>query len=179
MTQVVGVEFLKILNGIVYVFFFSPFQNNEVMASTAQVRSRRVGLDKNTSKKWPLLVRSLSDSAKLHLSSGKPPIKTETKALTLSLSDSRLFSASNKKSLTFLSDEEDSGDLEETVLLDILSSDGKDPETCSCGCDRAGSSECLEEDCYSEDEGCFVITSVPASNEEQEEVTNKVKTHQG
>ena len=177
MTQVVGVEFLKILNGIVYVFYFSPFQNNEVMASTAQVRSRRVGLDKNTSKKWPLLVRSLSDSAKLHLSSGKPPIKTETKALTLSLSDSRLFSASNKKSLTFLSDEEDSGDLEETVLLDILSSDGdgKDPETCSCGCDRP---DCLEED-YSEDEGCFVITSVPASNEEQEEVTNKVKTHQG
>ena len=161
-----------------YVFSSLTFQNNEVMASTAQVRSRRhlaaaAGLDKNkNSKKWPLLVRSLSDSAKLHhLHKNPRQIKTETKAWTLSLSDSRLAS---KKDLC-------TGDLPDasTVILDILNDKDLTVETCSCGCDRAGSSECLEEDCYSEDEGCFVITSVPASNEEQEEVTNKVKTHQG
>ena len=168
-----------------YVFSSLTFQNNEVMASTAQVRSRRhlaaaAGLDKNkNSKKWPLLVRSLSDSAKLHhLHKNPRQIKTETKAWTLSLSDSRLFSS--KKSLTSLVP----GDLQDTtaasaVILDILNDKDLAVETCSCGCDREGGSECLEEDCYSEDEGCFVITSVPASNEEQEEVTNKVKTHQG
>ena len=53
----------------------------------------------------------------------------------------------------------------------------------------AGNFEFLEEDegDYSEDEGCFVITSVPQSNEETEpeeeeeeeeqEVTNKVSMH--
>ena len=122
-------------------------------------RSRRTILDKNSGKKWPLLVRSLSDSAKLHKIKNAR-IKTETKALTLSLSDSRLFRS--KKSTSARSLAGHSSD-----LLDILND--KETETCSCGCDQD-----IEED-YSEDEGCFVITSVPASNEEQEEVTNKVK----
>ena len=116
-------------------------------------------MDKNRVKKWPLLVRSLSDSAKLHKIKNAR-IKTETKALTLSLSDSRLFSS--KKSVT-------SARSLSSDLLDILND--KETETCSCGCDQ----DIEEEEDYSEDEGCFVITSVPASNEEQEEVTNKVR----
>ena len=105
-------------------------------------------------KKWPLLVRSLSDSAKYRRQGSRTShsnSKTETKALTLSLSDSRLFT--HKKS----------------SLLDIILND-KDPETCSCGCDQDLEPENEE---FSEDEGCFVITSVPQSQEE--EVTNKVK----
>ena len=63
-------------------------------------------------------------------------------------------------------------------LLDIWSD--KDPELCSCGCDQdlaEDDDDEEEEEDYSEDddedEGCFVITSVPQSNE-PEEVTNKV-----
>ena len=57
-------------------------------------------------------------------------------------------------------------------LLDIWSD--KDPELCSCGCDQDLAEEDDEEEDFSdEDEGCFVITTVPPSNE-PEEVTNKV-----
>ena len=112
-------------------------------------------------KKWPLLVRSLSDSAKYN----RPPHglkKPETKALTLSLSDSRLFKQHHKKS--------------SLQLLDMMSV--KDPETCSCGCDQDVEDEDDEDDeveGFSEDEGCFVITNVPQSNAKQQEVTNKVR----
>ena len=110
-------------------------------------------LSKNSShKKWPLLVRSLSDSAKYR----RRFQPTEAKALTLSLSDSRLFGQNCNK---FSKNQ-----------LDFFEKD----DICSCGCDQD------LEDVYSEDEGCFVITSVPQSNEEEEEeeehqVTNKVR----
>lgn len=103
-------------------------------------------------KKWPLLVRSLSDSAKYRRSISK--IET-SKAMTLSLSDSRLSSKKASNSLLELYTDKDSNE----------------EEICSCGCDQA-----LEELSYSEDEGCFVITSVPRSNVEELDVkvTNKV-----
>ena len=100
-------------------------------------------------KKWPLLVRSLSDSAKYRRSKNS---KTETKALTLSLSDSRLFTHRRSS------------------FLDLDLRD-KDAETCSCGCER----EMCETEEFSEDEGCFVITSVPQSQEE--EANNKVSLY--
>ena len=65
--------------------------------------------------------------------------------------------------------------------MDIWSD--KDPELCSCGCDQdlelaeeedVSGDEEEEEDYSDEDEGCFVITTVPQSNDEPEEVTNKV-----
>ena len=114
-------------------------------------------------KKWPLLVRSLSDSAKYANSKIIPKQQaTETKSLTLSLSDSRLFRL--KKVCCSSS----SGD-NNILFLDILSD--KDPDTCSCGCDQD-----VDIEDFSEDEGCFVITSVPQSNTtKQQEVTNKVR----
>ena len=148
-------------------------------------------------KKWPLLVRSLSDSAKYRSRVAPSGIgipnqhaKTETKALTLSLSDSRLFT--HKKSPSLL-------DLQDVALQTLnLNKNAGDPvetciSTCSCGCDnnQEDDPDLVEfgedEDVYSEDEGCFVITSVPQSNEETEpeeeeeeeeqEVTNKVSMH--
>ena len=82
-------------------FFFQMAPKNEV------VMEDRRRLPGHGQKKWPLLVRSLSDSAKYltrnssstsalapasssHQQSPKSAV--ETKALTLSLSDSRLFS---------------------------------------------------------------------------------------
>ena len=99
-------------------------------------------------QKWPLLVRSLSDSAKYrHLR-----LETQSKALTLSLSDSRLFTY--KHSL---------GDLHKSSNKEF-----EQETSCSCGCDQ-GDEEDLD---YSEDEGCFVITNVPQN---ETEVTNKVR----
>ena len=133
-------------------------QANEVvmMAEPTSSAGPRRRLSKNPSrptgrqnKKWPLLVRSLSDSAKYRSRSGLNPLpysakhQTETKALTLSLSDSRLFS--NNKS-------RNGGLLETTRLFDDLivqnvtgldknlqvyaGMDKNDPETCSCGCEE-------------------------------------------
>lgn len=139
-------------------------------------------------KKWPLLVRSLSDSAKYlnrnaaraaysaHVPS-EPRSVLETKALTLSLSDSRLFSGGGTSVTSTrcnLSNGSRDPKKHHSSLLDIWSD--KDPELCSCGCDQdlAEDDDDEEEEDYSdEDEGCFVITSVPQSNE-PEEVTNKV-----
>ena len=138
-------------------------------------------------KKWPLLVRSLSDSAKYlnrnaaraaysansANSSSEPRSVLETKALTLSLSDSRLFSGGSAVTSTRGNHNGGSNPKKHhSSLLDIWSD--KDPELCSCGCDQDLAEEDDEEEDYSdEDEGCFVITSVPQSNE-PEEVTNKV-----
>ena len=215
-------------------------QANEVVMETSLVEPgldprRRLSKNQtnrhqNNNKKWPLLVRSLSDSAKYRNSrSGNPAslsgnayinltnkssvnIKTETKALTLSLSDSRLFSKTKKSSAGGVHQ------FDEFFVQTLTGMDRNDPETCSCGCDDtadddeddseqqqvlagnnfelnlAGNFEFLDDEDsneeedegdYSEDEGCFVITSVPQSNEETEpeeegeeqEVTNKVKQH--
>ena len=219
-------------------------QANEVVMETSlepgldprrRLSKNQANRHQNNNKKWPLLVRSLSDSAKYRNSrSGNPAslsgnayinltnkssvnsaenIKTETKALTLSLSDSRLFSKTKKSSGVHQFDE--------FFVQTLTGMDRNDPETCSCydccGCDDtaddddddseqrqqvlagnnfelnlAGNFEFLDEEDsneedeeadYSEDEGCFVITSVPQSNEETEpeeegeeqEVTNKVR----
>ena len=104
-------------------------QANEVvmMAEPTNSSGPRRHLSKNPSrptsrhsKKWPLLVRSLGDSAKYRSRSGLNPLpysakhQTETKALTLSLSDSRLFSNnSHKKS-------RNGSLLESTTLFDDL-----------------------------------------------------------
>ena len=215
-------------------------QANEVVMETSlepgldprrRLSKNQANRHQNNNKKWPLLVRSLSDSAKYRNSrSGNPAslsgnayinltnksstnsenIKTETKALTLSLSDSRLFSKTKKSSGVHQFDE--------FFVQTLTGMDRNDPETCSCGCDDTAddADDCRLDDCeqvlagnnfelnlagnfefldeedsneedeeadYSEDEGCFVITSVPQSNEETEpeeegeeqEVTNKVR----
>ena len=172
-------------------------QANEIVMDDPGPQSRRRRLSKNLAttsstnlaisstnttrgqqqraKKWPLLVRSLSDSAKYRRQQGSnhaPSAKktVETKALTLSLSDSRLFT--HKK----------------CSFMDFIYND-KEAETCSCGCEQdfepdlqnlanlanfGGSVEIAEDEEFSEDEGCFVITSVPQSHL-AEEVTNKVR----
>lgn len=92
-------------------------------------RPRRRLENKNHDKNWlkPLLVRSLSDGAAKSMKNHH-----NDKAMTLSLSESRLLKASSS-------------------LLDLKSDD-----TCSCGCAAEE-----ELSVYSEDEGCFVITNGP------------------
>ena len=81
-------------------------------------------------------------------------------------------SSSVSNSLCLLCSNHSSGKKHHSSLLDIWSD--KDPELCSCGCDQDLAEEDDEEEDFSdEDEGCFVITTVPPSNE-PEEVTNKV-----
>jgi hypothetical protein len=117
----------------------------DLLRNRRRQHSKKVSqISDKSGKKWTtskthLLVRSLSDSARHIRPNIDKQIQTKDKCLTLSLSDSRLFTKSSAKK----------------SLVDILNLETEEPECCSCGCEKD-----LEND-YSEDEGCFVISSVP------------------